>query len=173
MTQSTINSDVNKSIAKDFLTAVILHAEFRARLAIAALQALDMIPPEKTGNMRIIDLPKACLLELAAVFELFWWERCGIRDHIAAGLPCFADALEQLAIRAEKGPQEFADPQAVSLSHRVLQFWMMRFSHNGLGTLGADIFVQGIDEEQFVQLIADFAWQNRECISKLFNGKGE
>jgi hypothetical protein len=104
-------------------------------------------------------------LDLGAAIELLWWERCGIRDHIAAGLPCFADALKELATRAGKEPQEFADQQITSLSDRVLQFWMVNFSQNGLETLGTDILIRGMEEDEFAQLIADFVWQNRDCLA--------
>jgi hypothetical protein len=129
---------------KTVLGAVISHADFCADLTIAGLRSLGVLPPAGT--------------------KLANPELRGNTQHIAAGLPSYRDAITKLADRAALGPKEFAASTESALQVRVMTFWLRNFAWDGRSTMGADILLDCVDEETFLDLLAEFLWSNRRQI---------
>ncbi len=53
------------------------------------------------------------------------------------------------------------------LSGRVLQVWIDNFAWDGPELLGADIVVGHVDEDVFVDVMAEFVWKYRHGIASL------
>jgi hypothetical protein len=149
---------------KTLLSAVISHADFCADLTIAGLRSLGVLPPVGTKLANPVGLPSSFLLELSAVLQIGCWELRGITQHIAAGLPSYRDGIAKLADRAALGPKEFAASAESALQVRVMAFWLRNFAWEGRPAMGADILLDCVDEETFLDLFAEFLWSNRRQI---------
>jgi hypothetical protein len=141
--------------------AIIRNAERRAELTVAYLD-------QWYGESKTCHLPAAFLLELSAVLEIGLWERQGFRPYLNTDLPTFQEAKDQLAERAFKGPAEFAGPNASPLSEAVLRVWIEQFAWEGPELLQAEVLVGPVDEDEFADVLADFVWQHRHELSRVF-----
>ena len=147
--------------------AVTRHAERQADLTGTYLRASGLCPE---GEVR---LPAAALLELAAVLELGVWEMRGLRAHLGVDLPSYRQAAAQFAARCMKGPEEFEGEDAAPLSLQVLRVWTERFAWEGPDTLGADIILGDVDEDEFAEVLADFLWQPRHEMDSFLANEAE
>lgn len=154
-------------LADPLVHAVARNAAFVADLTAAVLDKTGIFPPATQKK-----LPAGFLLELGAVLQIGFWERNGIVVHQSAGLPSYREASKDLAARAERGPAEFADPAAISLSRAVMAFWIEHFAWEGKQLLGSDIVVDEVEEDQFADMLAEFLWKHRHQLSG-FLEKGE
>ena len=118
-------------------------------------------------NMR---LPGNFLLELGAVVQLHVWENRGLTPHLKGGLPAAKVASKELADRAHRGTAEFEGENAAPLSRQVLKICIEQFAWNGEELLQADVVVGDVDEDEFVDVLAEIIWthrhQLRSCLSQ-------
>ena len=156
---------VEAEIVQSAIAALISHAEFRATLTAAALQIMDAVPPISAQATRSMALPAGFLWELSAVVQIGYWERNGISAHVAAGLPSYGEALMKLAERAECGLSEFNAVAASTLAKQVTLFWWRTFAWEGRSIMGADILLDSLNEELFLDLFAEFLWANRTQVN--------
>jgi len=112
-------------------------------------------------------LPAAFLVEVGAVLQLGLWEQEGIAAHECGYLPSFDDAVADLASRASQGASAFANLNAVTLAPRVLQFSIEQIAASGFLLMGGDVLTQDIDEDAFVDLLAEFLFSHRDELSQL------
>ncbi len=155
---STSNGAIE--IPDAMLQSVIWHAERQAILTGEYLNACGVGP----GTL---DIPPNALLEMAAVLELGLWEILGLRDHLDVDLPTYREAQDEFAARCVKGPQEFEGDQGRRLSLQVLHVWIQNFAWDGPQMLGAEAVVNDFEDDEFIDLLAEFCWQHRHEISKL------
>jgi hypothetical protein len=161
----TLNtSDGPLHLPDELVGALVRRAERQADVTADWLKAAGLF---RSGPPR---LPAACLLELAAVLELGIWERHGLRGHLEVDLPTYREAADQLAARCMKGPAEFHGPNATPLSLRVLRVWMEHFAWEGPDLLQADVVVGDLDEDVFIDLLAEFVWTYRHELKHLVRG---
>jgi hypothetical protein len=144
--------------------AVMQRAEQNALLTSAALEATGLF-----SSPSEVRLPLNFLLELGAVSQLGVWELQGMHHHVAYGLPTFADAAHELAGRAAKGTGEFQGSGKTPLSARLLKFWIEHFAWQGQALLQAEILVGEVDEDSFVDTLAEFLWTHRGDFSHLLS----
>ena len=140
--------------------AVARRAERLADLTGGFLQSSFPTPGE-------VKLPAAVLLELAAVLELGVWERQGLLEHINTDLPTYREASNQLAARCAKGSAEFERTNAAPFSQQMLCIWLEHFAWEGPEILGADMVVGEVEEDVFLDLLAEFAWTHRRELNHL------
>jgi hypothetical protein len=144
------------------IRAVARHAEYKAHLTAAVLDATGLFPE------RPICLPAGYLLELAAVLELGMWERQGLRPFLNCDLPTFREAADALLARANRGPAAFDSPDdSSSLSSRLLRVWMKSFAWDSHEFFATNIVLGEVDEDQFVELMTQFVWKNRRELSRM------
>lgn len=153
-------------IADSLVRAVVRHAELAADLTTEVLK--KMFPEEPPEYLR---LPANYLLELGAVLQIGFWEFNGLSAHIDAGLPSHAQASKKLLERAQKGPSEFAGDNATPIQTQVQQFWIDNLAWDGLSLMGKEMVVGEIDEEQLLDLAAQFLWKHRQDIKYLLREK--
>ncbi|MCY2996059.1 MAG: hypothetical protein NTY19_50655 [Planctomycetota bacterium] len=156
-------SDGSFCLPDEMVRAIIRNSEFQADLAAAVIDAMGIF---KTKPIR---LPAGFLLEFAAVVQLGFWERQGVRQRLNADLLTYSDAAKSLAARAAKGPAEFADLEATPISHLVTRAFIENFAWEGPDHLGADVIIGQVDEEQFADVLAEFVWQHRRELSTMLN----
>jgi hypothetical protein len=110
------------------------------------------------------------LLELGAVLELGVWERVGFRQHLNVDLPTYREAADELAARCRKGPEEFDGPNATPLARQVLRVWTENFAWDGPDLVQADVVVGDFEEDEFIELLAEFVWNHRHELKNLVRG---
>lgn len=156
-----------QTIPRDQFLAIVRNAEYQADLTAVALREMGL-PME---NLR---LPGNFLLELGAVVQLHVWERRGLTPHLKGGLPAAKVASKELAERSQKGASEFEGENATPLSRHVLKIWIEQFAWNGQELLQADVVVGDVDEEEFVDVLAEFLWTHRAKLPlQIQTGKNE
>lgn len=147
--------------------AATVRAERQAELVAAYLDSTELF------RSRSPSLPAAFLLELAAVLELGTWERQDLCRHLDVDLPSHSDAAESLASRAAQRPGEFEGPDAAPLSRKMFQVWATSFAWNSHQFLHADVILGEVDEDAFVDLLANFLWQHQSELANLISPDGD
>ena len=141
--------------------AVVCHAERQADLVAIHIHAT------KGFDSRTTRLPAAFFLELAAVLELGLWERRDLLRHVQTHLPTYRQAADQLVARCQKGREEFDGPNATPLSIQVLRVWLEHFAWDGPEQLCAEVVLGDMNEDDFIDLLADFVWTHRHELEHL------
>ena len=116
--------------------------------------------------------PRNFLLEFAAVLQLKVWELQGQHHHINAGLPSSKTAASQLLTRAEEGQHSLKGADT-ELHFQVLHFWLEGMAWQGMECLGAEIALGAVEEEEFLDGLAEYIWTHRHQLSDDLPLKGE
>lgn len=144
------------------IRAIAQKAEWTAELTVAGLCRLGVASrPEE------IRLPNACLLELGSVLQIGAWEGQGLLQRLAVDLPTFQAAREDLANRCVSFPESFWTTEIPALTRRVLRAWIDNFAWSGPELLGADVLVDTIEEDLFVERLAEFLYSIRNRLPHL------
>jgi hypothetical protein len=146
--------------------AALIRALTRYGQRQADLTAAFLRNPGLFGSTDV-RLPTAVLVELSAVLQLGLWESTGLRCHLDSDLPFFNDAVRDLAIRCRRGPAEFDGVILPPLALRVLRVWLRHFAWEAPDVLGRDIVVSDFDDDQLIDLLAEFIWQHRDSLATL------
>lgn len=148
-------SEGTLALPDTLVSAIIRHAEREADFAAGVLKELGF------DKLR---LPAAFLLEFAALMELWFWDWQGLRPYLPEGVPSFDEAKKNLWDRAAKGITEFEGVNSTPLSYLLMQVWVEHFAWDARDHFDADVIVGQADEDQFVDLMARFLWENRHQI---------
>jgi len=150
------------TIPTELHVAITRRAEFHA----------DLVGRYLTQNAAKAErgFPAAFLLDLAAVLQIGLWEKKGLHEHIAADLPSYAEATATLAARAERSASEFSGLSSAVLSSRVLRAVIYNMAWEAPELLGAELVVDVNEEDELINLLADFVWNNRAELGHLING---
>jgi len=159
-------SEGSLDIPDPLIRAIVHNAHRRADLTAATLDATGLFESEAPR------LPAAFLLELSAVIELGVWERQGLRKYLNVDLPTYCEAAAELAARAQDGPAAFEGLKAASLSDRVLQVWVEHFAWDGPDLIGTEVVVGDFDDDDFVDLLAEFVWAHRHELTDFLQDGG-
>lgn len=144
------------------VAAVAKRAEFLAELLNTVLD--DVLGSDEKKSQVF---SREQLLELGAALQLGYWEKNGITLHIENGLPSCVDALEKINEQEKLGAAGFPKSSHELLSFRVMCFWIERFSWVSQDEWKTDIIVGKIDEDEDINLLAEFLWQNRDSLYEL------
>jgi len=158
------------TVAECQVYAVLRRADESAMRLAETLKVMGFLPEDGEGQQAIF--PAGFLLELSAVLQLAAWEDKDQRHHIDAGLPSFEDAAAHLARRAETAPADFHQLSSATLHKQVLSFCLEKISWQGLDYLGTDLLVGEIDDETFLDGLAEFLWANRRQLSNQLPSRG-
>lgn len=158
------------TIAECQVQAILRRADESALRVADTLKVMKLLPEDDDGQQA--SFPAGFLLELSAVLQLAAWEFKDQRHHVDAGLPCFEEAAADLARRSETAPAKFRQLISATLHSQVLRFSLENISWQGLDYLGTDVLVGEIDEEQFVDSLAEFLWTNRRQLSNQVTCRG-
>jgi hypothetical protein len=145
------------------IQAVARRAEFVAALTAHGIRtALHLL--EYGPGVQTLTAPAGFLLELGTVFVLASWEAKGISAHIEVGLPSSNEADADLVRRLQQDPKQFDVIDSTGLSSRVLRFWLENFAWDGLESVDSDLLLSAVDEDSFLDSLADFLWRNRQSM---------
>ena len=156
-------------VAECQVQALLKRADESAALVAEVLQTMGFSPPN--GSKKRVLFPREFLLEFAAVLQLKTWER-GQRHHIDAGLPDYETAVSQLLSRAKSGQNSF-EGGGTELHFRVLRFWRENLAWQGIEYLSADIALGAVEEEEFLDGLAEYIWSHRHQLSDQLPSEGE
>lgn len=146
-------------VPEALVEAAAARARYVASLTGAALEQIGIRPTGADDNA--IRLPAAFLLDLGAVAQLMVWEQSGISAHLDAGLPSASEATAQVVSGVSDGHYRVAASSTDTLSHRVFRLTLDEFAWDGLPILGVDVHLRAEDDERFIDMMAEFLWQNR------------
>ena len=127
-----------------------------AEWVAAFLTRAGFVPGEPHG------FTAGLLLDLGGMVRLRAWEEAGLAVHRAAGLPTAREALGHIidVICAAA-----ADPAALAraghLGRAVFELRMSRFAWAAPTELGADVALDGPDEDGLIESLADLLWATR------------
>ena len=133
--------------------AVTLIAEGDADAVIESLRLMGV--PSGTP------LPASFVLGLAAALRVKTWERQGIFIHFEAGLPDSRRLLVDLFTRLFTSAVDDLKAFGFGLWYWVLELATSRLAWSGASEIGSDILVGDVNEEMFVETLANFLWANR------------
>ena len=148
-----------------------LHAALTRRAELHA----DLVGRYLTQTLALTErrFPAVFLLELAAVLQIGLWERQGVHKHLATNVPSYAEAAAELAARANRGTSEFAGLCNATLLSRVLHAAICDLAWEGPEMLGAEFAVDVDEEDELINLLGDFVWNNRTELNHLAEGDNQ
>jgi hypothetical protein len=146
--------------------AIIRSSEFQADLVAAVIEASELF------KSKLIQVSAACLLEFAALLQIWFWDHQGLRPQLPADLPTYQEAAASFAARAAKGDAGFEGANASLLGLKVIQVVMDQFAWEGQDYLQADVVLRTIDEDQLIEAIADLLWNKRHQLSAALSAPG-
>jgi hypothetical protein len=124
----------------------------------AFLAGAGLAPPP--GGTR--GWPPGVLLDLGAFVRLRRWEAAGCAVHLEAGLPTARAALHRVVnILLEAATDRAALASAGELGLAVFGLTISRFAWTAPARLGADVVLDGGDEDALVEALAQFVWAHR------------
>ncbi|MGD0463885.1 MAG: hypothetical protein ABSB74_15470 [Tepidisphaeraceae bacterium] len=133
--------------------AIVRQAESDAD---AVIRLLDV-----SGIPRGTPMPSSFLLGLAAALRVNTWEDQGIFSHCEAGLPDARHLLVDLFRRVFECGVDELKVFGYGLCYWVLELATSRLAWSGASVIGADIIIGEVDEDMFVETLAQFVWANR------------
>jgi hypothetical protein len=152
--------------------AVVSRAEYVATLTGECLSATGLLPKTDETPTEPVRLPGGFLLELGAVLQMAVWERAGIRTHIDAGLPSFEEAAADLAHRASENVASFDRFHSATLLSRIFPLWIERLAWSGPELFKAEMQLDAVEEDAFVNGLAEFLWRHRDSLGPVLQ-KGD
>ena len=158
------------NISDSEIRAVTRNATRQADLTAVALKATGLFASSEGGRPDWSRLPPGYLLELGSTLQIGLWERQGLLPHLDSDLPSFREAAQTLVDRAVKGPAEFGGADATPLCRRVTQVYLNRFAWDAPELLDAEVVLGDADEDDFVDLLAEFVWTRRHELEHLVRG---
>lgn len=149
----------------ELLNAVRRNAEFQADLTAACLDVLDQRIRDAGYAEGCKRLPRAFLLEFAAVAQLKHWELQGLGELLPSDVPSAAEASRDLYHRTTTDPDQFWHDDKTPLSRQVMQIWIEYFHWLEPGLVEAEIIVGHADEDLLIETLAQLLWQNRHAVA--------
>ncbi|WP_233200213.1 hypothetical protein [Blastopirellula marina] len=143
------------------VNAVARQAELQAELTVESLQTIGFEPGGE------LHLPGAFLLELGAVTTLKLWELGAQMAHLPESVPRFEAAREALIERCQGGREAFADITDTPLSKQLLRVYIDHFAWEAPERLDAVLLLNTAQEDDFVDCLAEFLWNNRHALQHL------
>lgn len=61
----------------------------------------------------------------------------------------------------------------MQLAPQVLWVWVTRFAWDGPALLQADVLIQEMDQDAFIDVLAEFVWNHRSELAHLLGISGE
>lgn len=144
----------------DLLLAWQKSGEFDAALVLSFLDQVGLTP---ASLGRPVVLPAHFLLELGAALRLLFWECQGSTAYVQAGLPTAREALCRaftMATFNAKSEERVPTP----LWEQVTAYANRQVAWHGLAELNAEIFVDFGDDEELLEAMAEFIWNNRHAL---------
>jgi hypothetical protein len=120
------------------------------------------LAPDRTGReWKPMHLPASLLLGLGAALRLFRWEQNGVLASLQPDLPPARQMICQLFQLAAKPQQAELDVVVRALTSRVFTLWLERLAWSGQEFWDADLVLGDAEEDELVEVLADFLWAHR------------
>ena len=139
------------------INAVVRNAEQQATLTACYLTGIGLPP----GTAEFQLLPRAVLLELGALLQLHLWESRGLTKCLPKDVPSAKVAAEDFYLRLEGNHIQLDDGTLPPLAQRVHEVWLNHIAWEGQSILGTELVLDDVAEDDFVEAIAKFIWNNR------------
>jgi len=111
-------------------------------------------------------LPAGFLLGLAAILRVIVWEDQGILIHLESGLPDARQLLRDLFTPVFRNAIDDLIRFGFGVWYWVLELRTTRMAWGGANMIGADVLVGEVNEEIFVETLAQFLWVHRHGENK-------
>ncbi len=147
-------------IAVELHSAMVANAETDAVRLADFLNRLGLGPAEVPSRR----LPKDFLLAMAAVLRLRDWEAKDLWLHVESGMPSAQHAFVEL--REALLQAHIAKVQkCAALMTELVGLFAERLAWNAQQDLGADLQLSDVDDDSFINTLAEFLWEQRNSLS--------
>lgn len=147
------------SVPPEVAYATCQLAEEAAQRTVAILRS-GVIPSSGQAT-----LPAALLLEIAALSTLIAWEERGDFEHLGEAAPDIDVLKQDFLDRCGGGFKSFDDPKHTPISSLMMKLFTENFAMEGPARLGAKLAMPQLDEESFIEELAEFLWANRHSLA--------
>lgn len=110
-------------------------------------------------------LPAALLLEIAALSTLIDWEERGDFEHLGEAAPDIEVLKQDFLNRCREGGKGFDDAERAPISSLMMKLFTENFAMEAPARLNAKLVIIQMDEENFIEELADFLWANRHSLA--------
>lgn len=150
----------------ELLAAVHRNAQFQAELTAACLNALEERVRDAGFAEGCQNLPRAFLLEFAAIAQLKLWELQGLRELLPPDVPNTEEASCDLQQRISGNPADYGQNSDAPLARRVMQIWIENFVWLEPGLIDADVVIGQASDDDLIEALAQLLWENRRISAK-------
>jgi hypothetical protein len=155
--------------ASDYVTTVIeslMRLGHRGALLVGSyLTMLGAVPKTPTKPPLVIP-PFEMALGLAAMFQIWLWERAGLRPYLrVVDLPTSHDALNDFWKMESRGHAKYIRSKSGSrLLKQVVGAFLSHCALSAPEELSVDLAIDGPLDESMLEAFADFVWQHRHLV---------
>lgn len=110
-------------------------------------------------------LPAALLLEIAALSTLIDWKERGDFEHLGEAAPDIDVLKQDFLNRCGGGFKSFDDPKHTPISSLMIKLFTENFAMEAPARLNAKLVMTQLDEENFIEELAEFLWVNRHSLA--------
>jgi hypothetical protein len=154
---ATAERSILEGIPDELIDAVAREASLDADRVLQFLEHPDMASIRSEARK---SMPRWFLLGLGAALRLLAWEANGSRARLAVELPPARQAIRDIFLAAAESPLRL-ESIADELTMIVFRAWVNNFAWLGRSTWDADLVLGESEEDDLVEILADFLWVNR------------
>lgn len=154
----------------EYVTTVIesvMRVAHRGAFLVGAYLTKIGAVPKSLKRRQPVSPPIEMALGLAAILQIWLWERAGLRPYLhVVDLPTAQVAMTDFWKADSEGQAEYL--RSKSGSHLLKQVVGTFLSHCALSApeeLGVDIVIAGSLDESLLEAFADFVWQHRRLVT--------
>lgn len=132
-----------------------------------AIAAAAIIRGWGTRPVQKVVLPKAFLLEIGSLSLLMEWDSLGHLDVLGENMPELRQVKEEFLNRCGGGLVAFGDASETPITSLMLKTLTEKFSWDGPELMNASFVLDEVDEDELVDALATFLWNNRATIEQI------
>ncbi len=153
-------------IAATVIESVMRFAHRGAVLVGVYLTKIGAVP-KSIKNRQPVAVPIEMALGLAAILQIWLWERAGLRPYLdVVDLPTAQDAMTAFWKVDSKGQAKYLRSKSGSkLLKQVVGVFLTHCALTAPEELGVDIAIDGPLDESLLEAFVDFVWQHRHLVT--------
>ena len=123
--------------------------------------------PKSLKRRQPVSPPIEMALGLAAILQIWLWERAGLRPYLhVVDLPTAQEAMADFWKADSKDQAEYLRSKSGSrLLKQVVGAFLSHCALSAPEELGVDIAIDGPMDESMLEAFADFVWQHRHLVT--------
>ena len=162
---ATFPTERTEHIATTVIESVMRFAQRGAFLVGVYLTKIGAVS-ESLKKRRPVAVPAEMAFGLAAILQIWLWERAGLRPYLCVvELPTAQEAMSDLWKPESDDQAEYLRLKSGSrLLKQVVGAFLSHCALSAPEELGVDIAIDGPLDESMLEAFADFVWQHRHLV---------